>query len=78
MYIMQKMLVLGGYEVGNMDAVMDEVTLNLLPNFKGFRSLSLRRADFSTQEALNAKFQKIIPAPDLQYYKAVEILSSKS
>ena len=69
------MLVLGGYEVGNMDAVMDEVTFKSVTQ-KDSGLYPYGVLDFSTQEALNAKFQKIIPAPDLQYYKAVEILSS--
>jgi len=78
-YNAKKMLVLGGYEVGNMDAVMDEVTFKSVAKFQKDSGLyPYGVLDFSTQEALNAKFQKIIPAPDLQYYKAVEILSSKS
>ena len=78
-YNAKKMLVLSGYEIGDMDFVMDEITFNSIAEFQKNSGLyPYGILDFSTQEALNEKFQKLIPAPDLQYYKAVEILSSKS
>lgn len=76
-YNVKKMLVLCGYKIGDIDFIMDEVTFNSISKFQKDSGLyPYGILDFSTQDALNEKFQKFIPAPDLQYYKAVEILSA--
>lgn len=77
-YNAKKMLVLLGYEVGNMDGFMDEITFKSIAEFQKDSGLyPYGVLDFSTQDVLNAKFQKVIPEQDLQYYQAVKILSSR-
>ncbi|MDQ2084967.1 S41 family peptidase [Herbivorax sp. ANBcel31] len=75
-YNAKKILTISGYEVGNMDMTMDKTTFNSIAEFQKDEGLyPYGVLDFSTQEALNEKFHRILPEPDIQYYKAVEILS---
>lgn len=74
-YNAEKMLRLAGYDVDTPDMKLDEKTFEAIKRFQGDSGLGVYgRLDFTTQKALNKKFEEIKDVADIQLHKAIEIL----
>lgn len=74
-YNAEKMLRLAGYDVDMPDMKLDEKTFEAIKQFQKDSDLGVYgRLDFTTQKALNKKFEEIKNVVDMQLYKAIEIL----
>ncbi|TYQ15319.1 UNVERIFIED_CONTAM: carboxyl-terminal processing protease [Acetivibrio alkalicellulosi] len=74
-YNAKKILKLSGYEVGDLDMLMDGKTFKSVAAFQKDEGLfPYGVLDFATQRALNKKLDELSYGFDRQYLKAVEIL----
>lgn len=75
-YNAEKILKAAGYDVDAPDIKLDEKTYRAIAKFQKDSGLyPYGVLDFTTQQALNDKLEKLLLANDKQYAKAIEILS---
>jgi len=72
----ESILMFAGYDVDEPDNFMDEKTVKAVAQFQKDCGLySYGVLDFATQQALNDKLDELLKNKDLQYLKAIELLS---
>lgn len=77
-YNAESILMFAGYDVDKPDNIMDEKTVQAVAKFqKDCGMYSYGVLDFATQQALNEKLDDLISNKDMQYLKAIELLSSE-
>jgi len=75
-YNAERILKLLGYEIDEPDTKLDEKTYKAISEFQRENGLySYGVLDFSTQKAINEKYEQLVLMYDKQYAKAVEILN---
>lgn len=74
-YNAEIMLKIAGYDIDTPDMELDEKTFEAIKKFQGDSGLGVYgRLDFTTQKALNEKFQSIKNIQDAQLLKAIEVI----
>ncbi|HWQ74293.1 MAG TPA: S41 family peptidase [Syntrophomonas sp.] len=74
----EKILKLLGYDIDTPDMQLDSKTFAAIQQFQTQQGLSPYGVlDFSTQEALNQQYNKLLPELDPQYGEALKILQAK-
>lgn len=74
-YNAEKILLISGYDVSIPDMSLDEKTFAAIKKFQKDKGLvSYGVLDYSTQEALNQQYYKLLPEIDRQYARALEII----
>lgn len=74
-YNAEKILRISGYDVNIPDMTLDEKTFAAIKKFQQDHGLgSYGVLDFSTQNALNQQYYKVLPEIDHQYARALEII----
>jgi len=77
-YNAESILMFAGYDVDKPDNIMDEKTVQAVAKFqKDCGMYSYGVLDFATQQALNEKLDELLSNKDMQYLKAVELLSGE-
>lgn len=77
-YNAEKILKLIGYDIDTPDMKLDSKTFAAIQKFQsdqGFGAYGV--LDFTTQQALNQQYYKVLPQVDQQYGKALQILQAK-
>jgi len=75
-YAAKKLLIVQGYDIDNLDTVMDEKTVAAVMKFQSGNGLyAYGDLDLTTQQLMNEKIQKILDDSDKQYKRAVEFLT---
>lgn len=73
----EKILRLMGYDIDAPDMKLDSKTFAAIQKFQLEQGLySYGVLDFTTQEALNQQYNKVLPEIDRQYGRALEILQA--
>jgi carboxyl-terminal processing protease len=77
-YNAEKILKLIGYDVDTPDLKLDNKTFAAIQKFQAEHGLGAYGVlDYTTQQALNQQYYKVLPEIDQQYGKALEILQAK-
>ncbi len=77
-YNAEKILKIIGYEIGTPDMMLDSQTFAAIQKFQSDQGLyAYGVLDFTTQQALNQQYYKVLPEVDQQYGRALEILKAQ-
>lgn len=73
----EKILCLLGYEIDAPDMILDDKTFAAIQKFQSQQGIyAYGVLDFTTQQALNQQYYKLLPEIDRQYGRALEILQA--